>query len=356
LKKASLLSYLLHHRIGYTLAAVWSAAWALFFAGFSWYFRFEILGASEGSTELDRLLALPVSDNIPIARQAALWLLAPITALLVTGSLVLADTLLYLLHLDRDKVWFQAVRWSSGSWKNFLPWFLVFLIILVLTAYFDNDYADMGLFIAGLLMVLVLPFMVWNKEYVTAIKPTRLSMPQWPGLSPVGYGAIIVAVTMTLLLLMNEFVYVAPNPFLMFIQSCIEEIVFAIVALYLTKRWINRERKFLDKNTFYLKNIASFYALNLMLGLWTLAFLAPPIISGAVIMVFFMPSILNVYQHQSYETYLLLLKATHAANFITDYWPLLSVPITSWLLVHCYGRLVYLLGLMKDNADSNKHV
>jgi type II secretory pathway component PulF len=79
--------------------------------------------------------------------------------------------------------------------------------------------------------------------------------------------------------------------------------------------------------------------------------LVPPLGFFTIPLVYLMPSIRAVYQERHQDLPVALKYFISAGDFFASYWWLLLIPVVHWLLIHAYGRLVFLLGLIKDESD-----
>lgn len=97
-----------------------------------------------------------------------------------------------------------------------------------------------------------------------------------------------------------------------------------------------------------------------MLGIWGVVLLAPPVMATMAILVFLMPSVRASLEQHPQTPSPLLTGNFQTMDFVATYWYLMLPPLMCWLLIHCYGRLIYLLDLIQKpepqessmNADS----
>jgi len=329
------------------LASLWSALWAGLLVIFFWHFRFESLGFANNDPAFDAMMQLPVTEGIGITRLAAMYLLIPIAGMIVAGSLVITETLLFLFHLDRDKLWFDAVKWSLSGWKALLAWLSANAAIYMLPFLMEQEYAIWVSITLGLSLILMLPFVVLNKDYVTATNPKGFAMPQWPGAQPVLLMAVVVAVAAPLLVYFDSFSQVQLNPWLVFLIDRLQDLIFAIFALLLSSFWINRRMQFNVVGKINLKNTGGFLSLNIMTGLWTTIVVGPPLFCLVITNFFLLPSILLA-NKENFEIYSKLSDASQAIGLLSVYWWIVLAPLICWMLIHAYGRLVFLLGLVEE--------
>lgn len=314
---------------------------------FFWHFRFDLLGLAKNDPAFDAMMQLPVTSDIAITRFTAMYLIVPIAVMIVTGSLVITETLLFLLHLDRNKLWFDAVKWSLSGWKVMLAWFSVNAAIYMLPFFIEHEYAIWVSILLGLSLLLMLPFVVLNKDYVTATKPKGFVMPQWPGAQPVLLLAIVVAVVAPLLVYYDSFSQVQLNPWLVFLIDRLQDVIFAVFTLLLSCIWINRRMQFNMVGKINYKNTGGFLSLNIMMGLWTTIVVGSPLFCMVMTNFFLMPSILLA-NKENFEIHSKLQDASEAIGLLSVYWWIVLAPLMCWMLTHAYGRLVFLLGLVEE--------
>jgi len=186
-----------------------------------------------------------------------------------------------------------------------------------------------------------------NKDYVTATNPKGFAMPQWPGAQPVLLMAVVVAVAAPLLVYFDSFSQVQLNPWLVFLIDRLQDLIFAIFALLLSSFWINRRMQFNVVGKINLKNTGGFLSLNIMTGLWTTIVVGPPLFCLVITNFFLLPSILLA-NKDSFEIYSKLSDASQAIGLLSVYWWIVLAPLICWMLIHAYGRLVFLLGLVEE--------
>ena len=205
--------------------------------------------------------------------------------------------------------------------------------------------------ILTVLLLAILPFIVWNKDYVSRSRPDKFSGPQWPGGYALLYAAIFFAVALPLVVFYNAVLGEYLNLVVGFLCDRLQDIFFAAAALLIVNAWVNRSKKLQFKLLAGYKNIGTFFALNLMLGLWGVALLAPPVLATMAILVFLMPSVMSGYEQHSQDMPQSLVVLFQVLDFLGTYWYLFLPAIMCWLLIHCYGRLIHLLGLVESNAS-----
>lgn len=345
MKSKSLFRYLALHRRGYLFVGLWTAIWSILFIAFVWHFRFKSFGMVEGDPAMDAFLQMPVSDAIRITRYSALLALAPLAASLMAAILIFADTLLYVFHLDREKHWFEAVSWALHGWKALLAWMLAFCSTFLLAISFDHPVVVWASALLAVLLLCLLPFIAWNECSIAAKKPVLSSAPQWPGAKPILSAATLVAITVPLIAYYEFASEYILHPAASFFIDRVTEFIYATSCLVIAFMWVNRSKAFVFRDVVNLRSVGGFYSLNMMFGLWTLAILAPVVFYAALISVFLMPSIVRVYKDQLLEVPALLKYFDAASDFIVTYWSLLLLPLFYWVLVHAYGRLIFLLDL-----------
>lgn len=350
MNKQSLGPYLALHRPGYVLAGLWAALWAGLLAGFFWYFRIES-GLAKDDDAFDAMMQMPVSDAIQISRLAALYMLAPLSGMMVAGLLILADTLLFLLHLDRDKLWFDAIKWCLSGWRAFLVWLALFFAICILPVFIGGSYMPLVSVGLGTVLITMLPFSIWNKACVVSKKPVVFVAPQWPGALLILLTAAFVAISLPLMVLFDN-VEPAIHMGLVLIIDLLESLVTAACVLLLSFMWINQSIKPNLGKVLKIDNVGPFFSLNMMLGLWMLFLFLPPVGFITIILNFLAPSIQNFYREQGPQLPALLKYSLSVGDFFAAYWWAMLIPVMYWLLMHGYGRLIFLLGLIetKDNA------
>lgn len=348
MNKKSLGSYLALHRRGYLLASLWAALWAGLLAGFFWYFRFDALALTKGDPAFDAMMQMPVSENIRITRYAAVYLLMPLSAMIAAGSVIIADTLLFLFNLDRNRIWFLAIKWSFRDWKALLVWLAAFIAIYMAAALIERDYIFLISAALGISLLLVLPFVVLNKDNVVSARAKNFTRPKWPGSQPVLLAATFIAVAAPISVFYDKFLETQLNPALIFLFDRLQDLILAIVALVLSCFWINRYKKFNLGKFISWKNVGAYLSLNIMSGLWLVLVLAPPLLFILVVEFFLLPSILLA-NRESFEIYSMLSGASQSFGWISAYWWIALMPLIWWMLIHAYGRLVFLLGLIEDN-------
>ena len=351
MKNPSLLNYLALHRRGYLFAALWTALCSILFVTFVWRFRFDSFGLEDGDPAMDAFLQMPVSDVIQITRFNAMLVLAPLLAVITAVILMAADALLYLFRLDRDKIWFEAVKWSLRGWKPLLIWLFAFMAIFSIPISEVHPYVMWCFAVIALLLVVLLPFVVWNKNYLASATPRNFSMPQWPGSKPVLLTAIFLAISAPAVFFYNEILSFELDGLLVFFVDRLQDFFFALSGLLLASLWVNRERKLSFRKTISLKNVGGFFSTNMMLGLWGFFLLAPPIIGGMIISIFLMPSIRHSYKERVLDDPVLLQWFVGVADYVVAYWWVMLLPMAYWVLMHAYGRLIFLLDLIADKSD-----
>lgn len=347
MNKQSLGSYLALHKRGYLLASLWAALWAGLLVGFFWYFRFDALGLTKGDPAFDAMMQMPASENIRITRYAAMYLLIPLSAIIAAGSVIVVDTLLFLFHLDRNKIWFHAIKWSLSGWKALLVWLAAFSAIYMAAVLIERDYIFLISAALGISLLLVLPFVVLNKDNVVSASAKSFTRPQWPGSQPVLLAATFIAVAAPLSVFYDKFLETQLNPALIFLFDRLQDLILAIVALVLSCFWINRYKKFNLGKIISWKNVGAYLSLNIMSGLWLVLVLAPPLFFISVIEFFLLPSILLA-NRENFEIYSMLSGASQSFGWISAYWWIALMPLIWWMLIHADGRLVFLLGLIED--------
>jgi len=351
MKEHTLFSHLCQHRLGYLLAALWSGLCTLLFIGFFWQFKFEVLGFAKGDPGLNEFLQGSLTQTIGITRQTAFLLLAPVVALSSALILIVVDTLLYLFRIDRDRLWFAAFKWTLHSWKPFLLWVaaLAALFLIMMKQGGEIGIISWVCLIITVLLLAILPFIVWNKDYISQAAPDKFSKPQWPGAYALLYAAIFFAVALPLVVFYNAVLADYLNLAIGFLCDRLQDIFFAAAALLIVNVWVNRSKKIQFKLLANYKNIGTFFALNLMLGLWGIALLAPPILAAMVSLIYLLPSVLKIYEQNSQAMPQALAILIQVMDFLVAYWYLFLPAIMCWLLIHCYGRLIHLLGLVESN-------
>jgi hypothetical protein len=351
MNQQSLGAYLALHRTGYLLAGLWAALWLGLLVGFFWYFRFESLGFMEGDSAFDAFMQTPVSKTVQTSRFAAMCLLIPLAALLAGGVLILADALLYVFRLDRNKLWFEAVKWTLGGWKAGLVWLAAFSPVWILLVSIDQAIAFWISALLAMLLVIALPFMIWNRDYVVSNQPAIFVMPQWPGSQPILLSGIFIAISAPLMAIYGTSLGPKLHPWMILLFDILQNAVFAISALLLSYFWINRSVKITSGKPLNPKSISSLFSLNLMSGLWGLVLLILPFICSAIVLAFLLPSIKYSYREQNLEIPALLKYFASVGDFFAAYWWLLLPPAMLWFFVHVFGRLIFLLDLVEDAAD-----
>ncbi len=297
---------------------------------------------------MDAFLQMPISDAIRVTRFNAMLVLAPLLAVITVVILMVADALLYLFRLDRDKTWFEAVKWSLRGWKPLLIWLLAFMAIFSIPIV--HPYAMWCFAAIAVLLVVLLPFVVWNENYLVSAAPGNFSLPQWPGAKAVLVTAIFFAISAPAVFFYNEILSFELDGVLVFFIDRLQDFFFALSGLLLASLWVNRKRKLSFRKTISLRNVGGFFSTNMMLGLWGFLLLAPPVIGGMIISIFLMPSIRHSYKARSVEDPVLLQWFASVADYVAAYWWVLLLPIAYWLLMHTYGRLIFLLDLIADKS------
>lgn len=351
MKTQTLISYLALHRRGYFLAALWTALCSTLFVTFVWQFRFASFGMTEGDPAMDAFLQIPVSDAIRVTRYSALLCLAPSAALLVAMILIFADTLLYAFQLDRNKVWFEAVKWSLRGRKALLAWFSAVVAAFLLVVNIDQPVLVWIFAMLGILLFCLLPFVAWNESNIALKNPTLSNKPQWPGAKPILLAATFIAIATVLDVYYAFAEEYLLHPALSLLIGLAMNFIYAISLLAITFYWVNRSKKFSFREVVNLKNVGGFFSLNMMFGLWSLVVLAPVVIYAGLISIYLMPSITNVYKEQSVDIPVLLKYFDEASNFIIAYGSLLLLSIFYWVLVYAYGRLVFQFGSAPQGID-----
>ncbi|MEO8000803.1 MAG: hypothetical protein ABI644_02925 [Arenimonas sp.] len=287
-----------------------------------------------------------------MTRQTAFLLLAPVVAMSAALVLIVVDALLYLFRVDRDRLWLAAFKWSLRSWKPFLLWAATLAVLFLIMMQQGGEIGIISWVCLTLTVVLlaIVPFIVWNKDYVSQARPDKFSKPQWPGAHALLYAAIFFAIALPLVVFYNAVLADYLILVVGFLCDRLQDIFFAVAALLIVNAWVNRSKKIHFKLLSSYKNIGTFFALNLMLGLWGIALLAPPILAAMLILMYLMPSVMSIYEHNLQEMPQWLVLLIQVMDFLVAYWYLFLPAIMCWLLIHCYGRLIQLLGLVESNA------
>jgi hypothetical protein len=148
------------------------------------------------------------------------------------------------LRLDPQQSSRRALLDALGQWRSILLWampvLLVFLIVLFVDSGDRSAPARLALFGSVVVLVLLSPFLVFNRAILAEPSASRIWIPRWPGWCVVAAGSLIVVAEIFIGFSLDIF-SMATSPVFRIITEPTSWVVGAFASAMLCATWIDRE-------------------------------------------------------------------------------------------------------------------
>jgi hypothetical protein len=204
------------------------------------------------------------------------------------------------LRPDPQQTSQRALIDALGQWRPTLLWAMPVLLVFLIVLFVDTDdrssTARLWLYGSVRALVLLSPFLVFNRVVLECPSRSRLWLPKWPGWRIVAAGSSIAVIEALIEFALN-LVPSASSPAFSVLTEPVSWIVSAFASAMLCAAWIDREgfRGFLYpwRNGHSWRVVGPFLALSIRLGI-VMLWLLPLVLVPSVLLIFIVPSVASV--------------------------------------------------------------